>query len=268
MIKKLFKYDMLRMKKVWRVFAILIPVIAVAVAFSFRFIDVGMFEDEDLNALIEGLCVLTITFGIAAIIFFAVFNSINVAKCIGRDFFSDVGQLTFTLPVKRDDLFMAKFLNSLIWITVSNLSIIATVFLCILIAPKPETGIINTDVLDAILALFGGGIFNPSVLLVLVCLIEIDVFMAAFLNYCVIKCQSTGGFGMYIGLTLGGLAAVSIVISLCSNGFDLLTASWSQENRDIVTTLIILGVDVILAMLNFAVFFSARDKLKYNFNLT
>jgi ABC-type transport system involved in multi-copper enzyme maturation permease subunit len=119
MIKKLLKYDMLQMKRVWRVFGILTPVIAVAVAFSFRFIDGGMFEAEDLNALIEGLCVLTITFGIAAIIVFAVFNSINVAKCIGRDFFSDVGQLTLTLPVKRDDLFMAKFLNSLIWITVS-----------------------------------------------------------------------------------------------------------------------------------------------------
>ena len=274
MLKKLLQYDMRGMKKLWKLLGIFLPCIAVAIALSIRFISMDQLGDEGLEILFITLSILTLPFGIAAIIVAGVFNSIHVAKRMGNDFFSDAGQLTFTLPVKRDDLFLSKFLNSLIWMTAYNLAVFFTVFVCMLIAPVPESGLISTAAFDAVLAFLGaasesgGMLFQFMLMLVVILILEINLFMATFLNWCVIKCQSAGGYGMYIGIMLGGIGAVSIIIAICSGGFGLITGGMHEVNVRFVSVMLLLAVDVILAILNFALFFSARDKLKYNFNLT
>ena len=273
MLKKLLKYDMRRMSKMWRLYAIALPCLAVALAISIHFIDSDPFYDDAPNVILDAFCSMTIAIGIGGITVAAIFNSIFLAKYMGRDFFTDAGQLTFTLPVKRDSLFLSKFFNSLIWITLSNLSIIITVFLCFLFAPSSDSGLINDDTVAELYNFICQGFFIGSIadrataMLLVIIAVEINVLMATLLNYCVIKCQSSGGMGMYIGLMLGGLTGVVSIVSIGANGYNLIVPNLSETYYMVFVILSLLADVLALAVLNFALFFSARDKLKYNFNL-
>ena len=274
MLKKLLKNDMRKMKTLWLVYAIILPLLALSFAFSCRYFgDTEIVHDEFLNALLSVFSSFG-AIGGGCIIAAAVVNTVYLAKNMGRDFFSDVGQLTFTLPIKRDHLLLSKFFNSLIWISISNASIIATVLLCMLIIPAPETGYINTVVFDEIgifLAdgfLYGGPCFYLCVILILTIALEINVTMPSLLNYCVIKCRSSGGMGMYIGLMFAGIFAPMIFWAIGTNGASLIFAEMSDVTFSVIAVLYLLFISIGLAILNFALFFSARDRLKYNLNLS
>ena len=274
MLKKLLKNDMRKMKTLWLVYAIILPLLALSFAFSCRYLgDTEIVHGEFLNTLL----IVFSSFGAiggGCIIAAAVVDTVYLAKNMGRDFFSDVGQLTFTLPIKRDHLLLSKFFNSLIWISISNASIIATVLLGMLIIPAPETGYINTVVFDEIgffLAdgfLNGGPCFYLCVILILTIALEINVTMPSLLNYCVIKCSSSGGMGMYIGLMFAGIFAPMIFWAIGTNGASLIFAEMSDVTFSVIAVLYLLFISIGLAILNFALFFSARDRLKYNLNLS
>ena len=273
MLKKLLKYDISRMKKMWRLYAIALPCLAVVLAFSIRMLDINPFYDDLSNELLNTICIFGILIGAGGIAVSAVFNSVFLAKYMGRDFYSDAGQLTFTLPIKRDDLFLSKFLNSLIWITASNLSIILTVFLCFLISSSTDNGLINMDMVNQMYDFIRDGFFTGGIAeratatLLVIIVVEINVLMPNLLNYCVIKCQSSGGMGMYIGLMIGGLIGVIILVEIGANGYDLIVPGLSEMGYMAFVILSLLADALALAVLNFALFFSARDRLKYNFNL-
>ena len=72
---------------------------------------------------------------------------------------------------------------------------------------------------------------------------------------------------MYIGLMLGGLTGVVSIVSIGANGYNLIVPNLSETYYMVFVILSLLADVLALAVLNFALFFSARDKLKYNFNL-
>jgi uncharacterized protein (DUF697 family) len=77
-----------------------------------------------------------------------------------------------------------------------------------------------------------------------------------------------GGIGKYFGVIFGGSAGLGIIIAIMSTGYGYLTAEMTMVQVKLVGMLILFAINVILAMINTAMFFSARDRLKYNFNMT
>ena len=273
MLKKLLEYDMRSMKKLWRIMGIVLPCATVAAALAIRFwIVIDMF-DVNTQIALGMLSIMVITLGYAAIITFSVLNSLFIAKRMGSDFFSKAGQLTFMIPVKRDVLFLSKFLNSIIWISISNLSIVAVVLTCMLIIPAPETGLISLDAFIVVAEFFKSGVADSGVLfvvntaLVIMLMMEFNLFMACFLNFCVIKCRSTGGYGMYVGIMMGILFGAMIIFALCVEGYSLLVGIYDGASRAFLAMLMLVALVIMLGVFCFWTFFSSRDKMRYDLEL-
>ena len=125
MLKKLLKYDMRPMIKLWRVFGILVPVLAVVSAISLRY----MSSPEAMNgtpvSTILGIfAALLFELSIFAILASSIVSMVFVARRTASNFFSDEGQLTFTLPVKRRDLLNSKIISGLV-VNIATFAVVA-----------------------------------------------------------------------------------------------------------------------------------------------
>lgn len=275
MLKKLLKYDIRAMKRLWRCLGVLLPILAIASPISFSLMLNETMIQPDLAIFVLPTVYITFIASVYIIIAALILNSIVLGKRITSDFFSRTAQLTLTLPVKREDLYMSKFINSIIWTTGANLCLFVTVILYMLFVPTPEKGhLVSTSAFDAVWAFFGLGVENSGIVFILtlilfiILLLQINLFTAVFLNYCVISSRSMGGIGKYFGVIFGGSAGLGIIIAIMSTGYGYLTAEMTMVQVKLVGTLILFAINVILAMINTAMFFSARDRLKYNFNMT
>ena len=269
MLKKLLKYDIWRMAKKWKMLGGILAGCGIVFALCLRLAETDAFYNDDLNDFAEFLGIFGMVLAIFGIIAAWVFNMVFIGKYMGRDLFSDVGQLTFTIPVKRDVLFFSKFLNSLIWTTAFNVSLVVIILLCALIAPTDGSGA-TTEVFPMFAEgmLFEADLNRLLDMLILIIAVEIGLLNATLLNYCIIKCQSSGGIGMFIGLAVAGVSVLCMVWGIGAEGFALVKAQMSVSEYT-AFVLISLFVGVIgLAVLNFSLFFCARDRLKYDFNLT
>lgn len=275
MLKKLLKYDIRAMKRLWRCLGVLLPILAIASPISFSLMLNETMIQPDLAIFVLPTVYITFIASVYIIIAALILNSIVLGKRITSDFFSRTAQLTLTLPVKREDLYMSKFINSIIWTTGANLCLFVTVILYMLFVPTPEKGhLVSTSAFDAVWTFFGLGVENSGIVFILtlilfiILLLQINLFTAVFLNYCVISSRSMGGIGKYFGVIFGGSAGLGIIIAIMSTGYGYLTAEMTMVQVKLVGTLILFAINVILAMINTAMFFSARDRLKYNFNMT
>jgi ABC-type transport system involved in multi-copper enzyme maturation permease subunit len=263
------------MKRLWRCLGVLLPILAIASPISFSLMLNETMIQPDLAIFVLPTVYITFIASVYIIIAALILNSIVLGKRITSDFFSRTAQLTLTLPVKREDLYMSKFINSIIWTTGANLCLFVTVILYMLFVPTPEKGhLVSTSAFDAVWAFFGLGVENSGIVFILtlilfiILLLQINLFTAVFLNYCVISSRSMGGIGKYFGVIFGGSAGLGIIIAIMSTGYGYLTAEMTMVQVKLVGMLILFAINVILAMINTAMFFSARDRLKYNFNMT
>lgn len=276
MLKKLLKYDMRPMIKLWRVLLIIIPVLAVSSALVLRYMISGNYMNDDLllNAMFGVIGIGYVEVAIFAILATSIVNMVFVANRMARNFYSDQGHLTFTLPVKREDLFLAKFLNSLIWSGASTLSLVFVVLVYMLLIPTPESGLISTAAFEGLgLALdmlfeAGGARFIYTAICIVTIILELLLFSVNLLNYSVIKCQSAGGIGMCVGIYAGVCFAATMVMMLGAEGMLILQENVSDLAYDAVMILVQLVAVILLAVANFYLFFSARDRVKYDLNLS
>ena len=276
MLKKLLKYDMRPMIKLWRVLLIIIPVLAVSSALVLRYMISGNYMNDDLllNAMFGVIGIGYVEVAIFAILATSIVNMVFVANRMARNFYSDQGHLTFTLPVKREDLFLAKFLNSLIWSGASTLSLVFVVLVYMLLIPTPESGLISTAAFEGLgLALdmlfeAGGARFIYTAICIVTIILELLLFSVNLLNYSVIKCQSAGGIGMCVGIYAGVCFAATMVMMLGAEGMLILQENVSDLAYDAVMILVQLVALILLAVANFYLFFSARDRVKYDLNLS
>ena len=274
MLKKLLKYDLRAMRRLWKCLGILLPLLAIASPISFSLLNNEAMIRPDFVVFVLPIASITFVISLYAIIAALILNSIVLGKRITSDFYSRTAQLTLTLPVKREDLYLSKFINSIIWTSGANLCLFLTVVLYMLFVPTPEKGhLVSTSAFDAVWAFLGlgaeksGVVFVISLILFIILLLQINLFSAVFLNYCIISSRSMGGIGKYFGVVFGGSAGIAMIVAIMSTGYGYLTADMTLVQIKLVGMLILFAINVILAMINTAMFFSARDRLKYNFNM-
>ena len=276
MLKKLLKYDMRPMIKLWKVLLIVIPVLAITSAFAIRLMISADYTSEDmlLNTMFSIIGIGYVEIAIFAILASGIVNMVFIAMRTAKNFYSDQGQLTFTLPVSRDDLFLSKFLNSLIWNGASSLSLLFVVLVYMLLIPVPESGLISTAAFEAFGFLLdmlfeaGGARFIYTAICIVVIILELLLVSVNLLNYSVIKCQSAGGIGMCVGIYAGVCFAAAMALMLGAEGMLILQENVSDLAYDAVMILLQLVVIILLGAFDFYLFFAARDKVRYDLNLS
>lgn len=147
---KLIKYDLIAMIKYWWVIALITPVFAVVSGGLFR----GMtetFESLASTNMDGTLFAFTLLFGMAemagayvsSIVFGATFFASMVLIFIRffKNFYTDEGYLTFTLPVSRRELYLSKVISSMVIVMAQAVLMFVGVTLMVIITPPSDTGI-------------------------------------------------------------------------------------------------------------------------------
>lgn len=110
MLKKLLRYDLKSVFKYWWIAAIASLGLSMAGGFCISV----MTSEKDVPTLIAVLMVLTLIFSIIGIVAFSIISYILVYVRFYKNFFTDEGYLTFTLPVKRSQLLNSKLIASVL----------------------------------------------------------------------------------------------------------------------------------------------------------
>ena len=226
MFKKLLKYDM---KAVWRVWWILIPSLlglSTFFALSIRiFIKTATQESPHIFPLLLSL-LSALFMSIAYIGFFGsiVMTEILVFVRFYKNLSTAEGYLTFTLPVSRPTILLSKTVNALFWMTLHLLLLLSCVPIFLLIVPIPESGGMLLsfsafadlfEVISALVKNLGGWLFLyvPVLLLLLVLSAFVSIsliqFCITFGATVVRKAKLLLAVGIYYGIS----SAFSVVFA-------------------------------------------------------
>lgn len=143
MFKKLLKYDMKSIAKVWWIVAVSVLGASFIMGLFLRFIIDNI--ENDAYGIFLGLAMLMTFLCIFGIMMSILVTEILVYLRFYKNFYTDEGYLTFTLPVSRKELLLSKTLNALIW----NVAHVLLYVLCIcIILPIVTPAVMGTGVLD------------------------------------------------------------------------------------------------------------------------
>lgn len=145
MFRKCLKYDLAPVAKVWWIAAVTMLLLAFPVGLCLR--DMRMHSDEYGYMEDFRVSVFGVMLGYPCIGFFVLLTVILVAVRFYGNFYRDEGYLTFTLPVKRQTLFLSKVANGMIWVLASAL--VSGAAVCLVLSMAPNNGLSDVTMLAA-----------------------------------------------------------------------------------------------------------------------
>ena len=147
MFKKCLKYDLRAVWKVWWILAVYVTGLCIVGSLGLRFFiqNVSMGEEPVSTPIMIGSIFAMLLFiaSIIALIAFVVVTFILVYYRYYKNLFTDEGYLTFTLPVRRQTLYLSKTLNALIWEVASVVVVVLNVLFALLVVPPSADGLID-----------------------------------------------------------------------------------------------------------------------------
>lgn len=159
MLKKLLKYDLNAVWKLWAALSAALIGMAVILAVIIRLTIASSLMD-DFSLLSIFLVMGSILTGFGVVMTWSGILIVTPIMCYIRyfkNFFSDEGYLTFTLPVKRRDLYLSKVVNVFLFNVGNVLVTIVAVLLVLMIIPTTgqNGAIINFEIIKDVWALIG-----------------------------------------------------------------------------------------------------------------
>ena len=133
MLKKLLRYDFASVMKVWGVGAIASVLLALVGAFAARILDAER-ELPVVVTVFAGFAMFFVILGFAA---FSILTTVAVFNRFYKNFFTDEGYLTFTLPVKRAQLLNSKLISATSFLAMTVLVLFLDLVLFILAGLAP-----------------------------------------------------------------------------------------------------------------------------------
>ncbi len=118
MFGKILKYDMKFIARFWWILAVSVFGMSLMASAALRFLITTMsydYEPTFIEALVSIAAMLFMFVSFIAIFGSLVVTEVMVFVRFYKNFFTDEGYLTFTLPVNRNMLLLSKTLNALIW---------------------------------------------------------------------------------------------------------------------------------------------------------
>lgn len=167
MLGKCLKYDLKAVGGYWWIAAVSVLALSLPGGYCLRRLVENIADAvSDYNPIWDILLLMLVYVALAA---FSIVSIILIYLRYYRNFFTDEGYLTFTLPVKRKTLLGAKLINACIWSMATGLVTIACV--CIMLAATPME---DTNLLAYAVQVVWNGLFRD------ILLPELGWWMAAY----------------------------------------------------------------------------------------
>ena len=283
MLKKLLKYDMQPIYKVWWIIAASVIGISVVGAFSLR-----IYEESIAREATSFISVTAYFIGNFSII--GVISSIFVTSILAhyrfyKNFYTDEGYLTFTLPASRKMLLFSKTLNTFIWelLHITLLIICAFIFF-IIVPPSTDSSLLDPYIFEQI-GNFTNYIFSEGgfwlviyifeAIIILLCshilsivLIELCITIGAITAK---KYKLLCAIGIYY-LVTNVLSSIPIFIfftstMLAAGGFISIIAEMSSIGAHFAIAILLLLVAVAIATITLILYSVMLDKIERKLNL-
>ena len=293
MFGRALKYDMKAVWKLWWVIAVSVGGLTVIRSFILRFVLSFADKLDRVSTLVNvvwGIAVFFLCVSFVAIFASSAGTLILVLVRFYKNFFTDEGYLTFTLPVSRGKLFLAKMTNAMIWTTLHNILLIICVMVMMLIALPPQKGeFINPAIYTGIGELLGyvfEGITTEGIIWISVYAVEALLALTVYssigicmLHMCITigavvakKAKVITGIGIYYGIQILFSTAISLLANLfifgMIGGFSELISKIETESA-LFAIIAVIGLLVIglLATVALTIYFVTLDLIKNRLNL-
>ena len=265
MCKKLLKYDFAYVFKIW--LALSISVVGMAIVTSLIIRSAIFINTQNGASMASTLSVLAAVFmSFGMIMIWVGILIVTPLMCYIRyykNFFSDEGYLTFTLPVRRRDLYLAKVTNTFIFQAANVVvSLLAVSILMLLIPPAEEGQLINPVVFRYIgqgirwlWSSMGGWLLMYGVLLIAFMAIR-SLYNIGMIQLCITvgatvakKHKVLAGVGIYFGSSFA-MSAISQVVNIFTGGALIGFVAIVAERPDVLRhPIVVLTIFVILLMM-------------------
>lgn len=267
MFRKLLKYDMKSVWKVWRIMAVILLGLSVVGSFVLRYI-LENFDKMLYSTPLSMMFSLFMLTAFMSILAAYVITIVFVFLRFYKNFFTDEGYLTFTLPVTRGTLLRSKTVNAIIWMALLFVLYLVCAIPFAVISPPTDNGeLFNPcvfefigEMFEGIWESFGAWTVVYAVEAILFCVISVFYSIATF-QLCITvgsilvkKAKVLLGIGIYYGFSMV-TSTVSMVLRIVffltlSEGFSELLAR-ATENE--IAWVFALGIMVVcMAMVAFA----------------
>ena len=289
MFKKLLKYDLRTVAKLWWIGPAVSVIAAIIGALLVRFFNDVVEKTPnnffvDLFSLFATLaCILCVS---AILISFA-FTMVLVFVRFYKHLFTDEGYLTFTLPAKRKTILLSKTVNATIWLTSHAVIIFFSIILFILLATPLEKGdfLINfsffVDVWDILKflweVLFGVWLVVYILEIILISFIYL-IFSMVLIHFCITfgsvlvkkaKLLMSVGFYYVFNSILAAIGQVGIFLGqfILIDGLIILTESASEHLVFAIFALFFIGVAAAIATVTALLYSATQYMIERRLNL-
>ncbi len=282
MLKKLLKYDIADLKKLWIIISIVNVATSTVAALLLRHVlfYANEVEPTALGSLIMVLEILVIFASVTWLAASGLVINIKLFVNYYNRCFTDEGYLTFTLPVSRKTLFLSKTLNSLIWTGLHNVVVVLCVLIVMLIAPVPESGeLINTVVFstlgdmlslaaEQVGAWVGVEIFLGVVILLLYQCVSLMLMHYSATAVGVGRSKIFIAILVWLGLSYGAGIVISVIVTNMGGGLAILLDGLGTGLSNLVAVLFMLLIVIIELAISAFLYFASLDRLEHKLNLS
>ena len=255
MLKKLLKYDLRSVFRFWWIVALISVGMAVLGGFA-----QSILYNDDIPRVINVIASIVVFFSYFCMMGLAVLTQVLLFIRFYRNFFTDEGYLTFTLPVKRETLLNSKVLAGFIAMAAAA-AVCALNFSIIFAIPQYEvfrSGEFFSGIKEGLREipdhLVGPLIVMGIEALVLAALV---LLLSVLFLYCCItfgsmlvkKGKLFASIGMYYGIGSSIISAMQLIMILSVGSITVWMEPISEWQAPTIVTLILLGGILFLAAL-------------------
>ena len=280
MFVKLLKYDMRSVWRIWWIMALSVLGMSVVGGVGLRIV-LALIE-ADIFPFFIFLGFILVFACVMAIVASAVGTELLVFIRFYKNFFTDEGYLTFTLPVSRKNLLFSKTVNALIWTVAQAILMFICIFLVILIGVPVSVGYDFfrelTFTFSALFAEVGlwSVIYALEILFLIICSI---LFSISLIHFCITmgamlakKAKVLAAIGIYYAANMifsFGTQIITVIFTLMmSAGLgELLDRAAPAMERGIIAVMLLIAC-CMMAAISGVMYFITLGKLERNLNLS
>ena len=187
MLRKVMKYDCRAVFRLWWIAA----VVTVALSVLGGFAEIVKQNTGNVPDMITSSAGMILFFAYFCLFGLLLLSEVLIFIRFYRNFFTDEGYLTFTLPVKRRTLLLSKTINAFIWSFLHVVLIMVCVLIILIAVPSDDNGLAIVDFFKGLgtvteLAFSWGGAWVAVFLFeYLLFIIVSTVFSISLIQFCI-----------------------------------------------------------------------------------
>ncbi len=253
MLKKLLKYDLKSIFGVWWIAALVSLTLCICAGACIAVLKVG----RELPAIVNASSVLVIVFSVIGLVAFSLISILFIYVRYYKNFFTDEGYLTFTLPVKRTALLNSKLISAVLTYIITFLAIFINLLAMFSVGLGKE--LYTKENLEALVEVWNMLTHNFGIYLLIYAIEMLAIFILSavfsiLFVYCCItvasiiakKAKVITAIGIYYGANMIFSFVVQIFTLFGMQGMIARLANITSENAYIIIAIVLFGAIVFM----------------------